>query len=71
MTTTYFGTNWKDREQESLASALAALRLFGVEIDAETLRDAAKRGAGRYSSLSILDACADLFRALNQPPNQA
>ena len=59
--------NWKDREQESLSSAMAALSLHGVDVTADQLMAAARQGAGRYSNLSLLDACSDLFRALNQP----
>jgi len=64
MTKDPYDQYWDAREQEALHSALASLRLAGVDVDAEQLREAAERASGRYSNLSLLDACCDLFREL-------
>lgn len=51
------------RRVEASASCAAALQLAGIQVTAEEVRRVAKRAAGRYSDISVMDAVSDFFRA--------
>lgn len=57
----------KARRQESSHAACAAMRLAGISVSPEQVIATAKRAAGRYSDLSIMDALTDYFSAQNVP----
>lgn len=53
------------RRQEESHACSAAMRLFGIDMAADEVAKMANLAAGNRSSLTVMGAVGDFFRAIN------